>query len=262
LHRMNRHLIVLVGVGLIALLMLGCSRFKGSDSPLEVQVSGRVLAYICGPLGEPEVGHYPDTLPYSVQTGLPAEIEFTSESGVTTSLETNKLSTFELTLPLGLYSIRIETDHTRPDVFDKVALTADTAMNLVIRYDYAVTNLIYLAFCYESSGSMPLTPEAERAILDELNDDVGGLLLLDDATRFPSSCVLYRIPTVPDHRLWEVAQAVGFRVRTTNVHEALRMSVPNYGICPEDFVVIGDTIFVIPFDSMIVMDPPDSIVVY
>ncbi len=240
-------LIASVGIGLAVLLVLGCSD-KGSDSPTNVQVSGQVLAYICGDLGQMEGDFYSDTLPYSAETGLPAAIEFTNESGYSTSLETDNLSTFELSLPAGLYSIRIETDHTRPDYFDSVALTTDTTMNLVIRYDYSATNLIYLAFCYEESGYGPLSPEAERALLDQLNDSVGGMLLLDSALRMPSSCVLWRTPTDPEHRLWEVVEAVGYQLMAASPHPALRMAVPGYGLCPDDF--IGDPTFVIPLDSL------------
>lgn len=244
-----RFFIGCVGVGLIALLVLSCSSDKGSHSPTNVQVSGRVLAYVCGVMGEPEYDHYPDTLPYSTKTGLPAEIEFTSESGVVTSLETNNLSEFGLSLPAGLYSIRIETDYTRPDYFDSVALIADTTMSLVIRYDYAVTDLIYLAFCYEESGILLLDSAGERTLLDQLNETVGGMLLLDAARRMPSSCVLWRTPTNPEYRLWEVVDAVGYQVRAASPHEALRMWVPGYGLCPDDFI---------PVDSLVVFLPPDS----
>lgn len=249
MRKIYRHLIGSIGVGLVALLALSCSSDKVSDSPANIQVSGRVLAYVCGVMGEPEYDHYPDTLPYSTKTGLPAEIEFTSESGFVTSLETDDLSEFNLSLSAGLYSIRIETDHTRPDFFDSVTVTADTSMNLVIRYDYAVTNLIYLAFCYEGNGGVLLDSAGERALLDQLNDSVGGMLLLDAARRLPSSCVLWRTPTNPEYRLWEVVDAVGYQVRAASPHEALRMFVPGYGLCPDDFI---------PVDSLVVFLPPDS----
>ena len=249
-------LTTLLVVGLFALLMLSCSSDKGTDSPSNVQVSGQVLAYVCGGnLGVPEDDHYWDTLPYSTKTGLPAEIEFTSDAGAVTNLETDDLSEFELSLPTGLYTIRIETDHTRPDYFDSVALTADTMMNLLIRYDYASTDYIYLAFCYEGTGYGPLTPEAERAFLDQLNDTVGGMLLLDDAWRVPANCVIYQVPINRDYRMWEVVKAVAYQLMVARPHPALNMFVPSYGFCPEDFIIM-DTTFNLPFDSL--YDPPED----
>lgn len=262
MRRICRFQISFVAVCLVALLALSCSSDKVSDSPTNIQVSGQVLAYVCGVMGEPEYDHYPDTLPYSVETGLPAEIQFTSESGVVTNLETNDLSEFGLSLSPGLYSIRIETDRTRPDYFDSVALGADTSMNLVIRFDYAVTDYLYLAFCYEGLGGELLDSTGERTLLDQLNETTGDMLLLDEATRMPSSCVLWRTPTNPEYRLWEVAEAVGYQVRAASPHQALRMWVPGYGLCPDDLVIVGDSVWIAPLDSGLYEPPEDSLVVW
>ncbi len=241
---------------LVLVFFIGCSSDKGSDSPANVYVAGQVLAYVCGVMGEPEDDNYSDTLPYSVKTGLLADLRFTDEVGTTTAVQTDDLSAFDLTLPAGLYTITVETDHTRPDTFDSVVLSTDTTLSLVIRLDYSATDLIYLAFCYEGSGTTPLDSVAERVLLDQLNDDIGGLLLLDAARRLPSSCVLWRTPTDPERRLWEVVEAIAYQLMAARPHPAMRMSVPGYGLCPDDFNIL-DTTFVIPFDSLWNYDPPD-----
>lgn len=144
-----------------------------------------------------------------------------------------------------------------------MALTSDTILSLVIRQDYSIPDLIYLAFCDEESGSIPLGVEDERALLDQLNDDIGGWLLLDAAMRLSSQCVLWRIPTLPERRLWEVVEAVAYQLRAASPHPALRMSAPGYSLCPDDFVIFGpsDTTYVIPLDSLVV-EPGDSIIIY
>jgi hypothetical protein len=236
---------------------MGCSSDKSTDSNTDVRVSGELLAYVCGDFGEPERYPYSDTLPYTVKTGRLADLRFTDEVGTTTAVQTDDLSAFDLTLPAGLYTITVETDHTRPDTFDSVSLTADTIMSLVIRYDYSHTNLIYLAFCYETSGYAPLIPEAERVLLDQLNDSLGGWLLLDNAMRFSASFVLYRIPTSTERRLWEVVEAVAYQLAAASPHPALRMDIPGFGLCPDDFNMYDDSTIFGPLDSLWNYDPPD-----
>ncbi len=242
---------------LVLVSFIGCSSDRSTDSNTDVRVSGELLAYICGDFGEPERDPYSDTLPYSVKTGRLADLRFTNEVGTTTAIQTDDSSAFDLTLPAGLYTITVETDHTRPDTFDSVVLFRDTTLSLLIRMDYSATNLIYLAFCYETSGYGPLTPEAERALLNQLNDSIGGWLVLDYAIRLSVSCVLYRIPTSTECRMWEVVEAIAYQLAAARPHPALRMVVPGYGLCPDDFTIYDDGTIFGPLDSLWNYDPPD-----
>ena len=243
---MRKWLLFLTFASSGALLAFACSDDKGSNS-LEktVPVSGTVSAYSCAlnrvdhPPEDDDI--YSDTLLYSVETGRPADIVFVGVNGYSTLAQTDDSSAFAISVAPGLYTIRVETDHTRPDLFDSVMITADTSLPLIIRYDFTHTNLIYIGFC----DQMALIGEdAEREYLRKLDDSIGGMLVADSAMRFhstrPGSCVLYRIHTSSDFRLWEVIEAVaGQLLISGDFPDNVIMSLPTYGLCPEDFVVIG-----------------------
>ncbi len=243
---MRKWLLFLMFASIAALFVFACSDDKSSNSlDQTVPVSGTVSIYSCAlsriepPPDDDDI--YSDTLLYSVETGRAADIVFVGGDGCSTMVQTDDSSAFAVSVAPGLYTIRVETDHTRPDLFDSVMITADTSLPLIIRYDFTHTNLIYIAFC----DQMALIGEyAERDYLRELNDSIGGMLIADSAMRFSpaqeGSCVLYRIRTSAEFRLWEVIEAVVRQLFISgDFPDDVRMSLPTYGLCPEDFVIIG-----------------------
>ncbi len=244
---MRKYLLLSTFASVAALLVFACSDDRSSNSlDQKVPVSGTVSIYSCTFLSRVEPPPddddiYSDTSLYSVETGRVADIVFVGVDGCSTMAQTDDSSAFAVSVVPGLYTIRVETDHTRPDLFDSVMIAADTNLPLVIRYDFTHTNLIYIGFCDQMAM---IGEDAEREYLRKLDDSIGGMLIVEDAMRFhppqEGSCVLYRIHTTSEFRLWEVIEAVvGQLFISGDFPDNVIMSLPTYGLCPEDFVVIG-----------------------
>lgn len=264
---------------ILSLLIASCGSDKIVRDDNRVYFSGTVLAEY------PEGVNLDLRSPYyTVNTDRKARISLFHEyDEILYSFYTDDFSKFRVSVEPGYYDILVESPHSFPKYFSGIDLTRDADMNLDIKYDFSVIDTLLIDFYYGTTEQFPPTKfneGYERQLLEELNEDIGNHLNVDDAIRFSSDDIYtnhifssYRIPLKKGVFTYDaVSRAQMFlRPGISSYPEQMHTGYQTYLVFiefhnggidivldPGDFTYVGEPYINFYGDSNF-YDPPDSI---
>jgi len=208
--------IILTGCVIAIAASLGCNKSDKVTAPVPTLLfKGEVLAYWCAI--DDLSGSYDRR--YSVETGLPAEIDLIDSRNNTRTIQTDDTSGFSVRLDTGTYNVIVRTAYAFPDTFGVRRIVKDTLSPLKIRYDYLWIDTVYVSFVYAgTTDTANYILEARRfAFLDQ---SLPGILNLSPMTRLTfvdairDSCAAqYQIRVMSPYAVWEGIDGINRIVR-------------------------------------------------